>query len=86
METLPVELEFARSDLAAAFQRLREGGAAEAGPLEEKLLAHFAADAELNAKAAWFLDNLAPALRRPEIERRYRLNYLMGKFAMPPLE
>jgi hypothetical protein len=86
MAALPVELEFARNDLAAVFQRLQEGMAPEAGALEEKLLARFAADGELNAKTAWFLNNLAPPLRRPEIERRYRLNYLMGKFAMPPLE
>jgi AcrR family transcriptional regulator len=86
MAALPAELEFARNDLAAVFQRLQEGKPPDAGPLEEKLLSRFAADDELNAKCAWFLNNLAPPLRRPEIERRYRLNFLMGRYGIPPLE
>ena len=53
---------------------------------QEKLLAHFSADPELNAKSAWFLQNLSPHLRQPEIERKYRLNYLAGKFAIPALD
>ena len=61
-------------------------GMADAGPVHEKLLSHFRDDAELNAKCAWFLNNLAPAPRRPEIEKKYRLNYLLHKFAIPSFE
>ncbi len=82
----PPQLEFARSDLAMLFAKRRLGEAADPGPLEEKLLDRFRADDELNAKAAWFLNNLAAALRRPDIERRYRLNYLWGKFGIPSLD
>jgi hypothetical protein len=83
---LPPGLEFARDDIALLFEKRRLGEAADPGLLEEKLLDRFRDDDELNAKAAWFLNNLAPALRRPDIERRYRLNYLWGKFGIPILD
>ncbi|MCU0235666.1 MAG: hypothetical protein MUC72_01105 [Acidobacteria bacterium] len=86
LENLPPALEFLRDDLSERFQRLKRGEEAASGPLEEKLLARFSADGELNAKSAWFLKNLAPPLRRPEIERRYRLNYLWGKYGIPSLD
>jgi len=79
----PPQLEFMRSDLETLFSGLLQGKAIDAKPLQEKLLAHFQEDNELNAKSAWFLQNLSPHLRRPEIERKYRLNYLLGKFAIP---
>ena len=83
---LPPELEFASAEIATLFAAQRRGEAVDAAALEEKLLERFRDDSELNAKAGWFLKNLAPALRRPEIERRYRLNYLWGKFGIPPLD
>jgi hypothetical protein len=67
-------------------QDRRKIGAADAGPVYEKLLLHFQNDAELNAKCKWFLKNLAPDLRRPEIEKKYRLNYLLHKFAIPSFD
>lgn len=86
LDKLPKELEFARNDFTAWFEKRRQGESADPVPLEEKLLAHFHADNELNAKAAWFLKNLAAALRRPDIARRYRLNYLWGKYGIPSLD
>jgi hypothetical protein len=82
----PPELEFVKSDFEALFASTLQGGNADAGTLQEKLLDHFQNDGELNAKTAWFLKNLSPPLRRPEIERKYRLNYLFGKFAIPALD
>ncbi len=82
----PTELEFVRGELVVLLEKRRLGEGTDPGPLEEKLLARFRDDDELNAKAAWFLKNLAPALRRPDIERRYRLNYLWGKFGIPSID
>jgi hypothetical protein len=82
----PPVLEFMKADFEALCARLLHDEAAAAGPLQEKLLTHFNDDNELNAKAAWFLKNLSPPLRRPDIERKYRLNYLSGKFAIPAWE
>ncbi|MBN2346989.1 MAG: hypothetical protein JXO51_11435 [Candidatus Aminicenantes bacterium] len=86
LDRFPAELLPLRSEFEAFFRRRLNGEAADARLLEEALLSLFEADAELNAKTAWFLDNLAPRLRRPQIERTYRLNYLMNKFGFPPLE
>ena len=86
LERLPAELEFLRADFSGLFQQVRQGETPALGAFEEKLLDHFRADSEFNAKTAWFLKNLAPPLRRPEIERRYRLNYLWGKYGIPSLD
>ena len=86
LRRLPPALEFMEEDFASFFQKRLQGEATDPLPLQERLLARFQDDGELNAKTAWFLKNLAAPLRRPEIERRYRLNFLLSRFAIPPLE
>jgi hypothetical protein len=86
LANFPPDLAFMRSDFETLFSRLLQGEETDPEPLHNKLLAHFLNDSELNAKSAWFLQNLSPHLRRPEIERKYRLNYLLGKFAIPTLD
>ncbi len=86
LQQFPPALEFMKEDFEEFFRRLLRKEAPDAGPLQEKLLARFRDDGELNAKTAWFLKNIAAQLRRPEIERKYRLNYLAGRFAIPPLD
>lgn len=86
LSRLPDALCFLKDDLERLGAEALQGRTADAGPLHEKLLEHFKEDAELNAKCAWFLKNLAPDLRRPEIEKKYRLNYLLHKFAIPFFE
>ncbi len=58
----------------------------ELSRIQETLVNLFKDDNELNLKARIFLDNLSPVLRKPEIERRYRLNYLINKFNIPDFE
>jgi hypothetical protein len=82
----PAALDFIKDDFAKLAAAHSQNGTADAGPVHEKLLRHFRDDAELNAKCAWFLKNLAPDLRRPEIETKYRLNYLLHRFAIPGFE
>lgn len=80
----PAALNFLKNDFARlAAERMQNGAA---GPVYEKLLLHFQNDAELNAKCAWFLKNLALPLRSLEIEKKYRLNYLLHKFAIPSFD
>lgn len=86
LEQFPPELEFMRNDFENLYSRLLQGRKTDAKPLQEKLLAHFLDDHELNAKSAWFLQNLSPHLRRQDIEQKYRLNYLLGKFAIPAFD
>lgn len=86
LAALPPKLEFLRGDFGRLFTALRQGGVADPLPLEEKLLQCFRDDEELNAKTDWFLKNLVPELRRPEVARRYRVNCLWGRFGIPSLE
>ena len=86
LSRFPEVLGFIKDDFEKLAAGYLQTGAVDAGPLHEKLLGHFQDDAELNAKCAWFLNNLAPGLRRPEIEKKYRLNYLLHKFAIPSFE
>ena len=82
----PAALDFLKVDFARLGAEYMQNNVADAGPIHEKLLRHFQDDAELNAKCAWFLKNIAPDLRRPEIEKKYRLNYLLHKFAIPSFD
>jgi hypothetical protein len=82
----PELLDFLKADFERLGAEYAQNGMADAGPVHEKLLRHFRDDAELHAKCEWFMNNLAPALRRPEIENKYRLNYLLHKFAIPSFE
>jgi hypothetical protein len=86
LSKFPGALDFLKDDFARLGAEYMQNNTAEAGPVHEKLLRHFQHDAELNAKCAWFLKNLAPGLRRPEIEKKYRLNYLLHKFAIPSFD
>ena len=82
----PDALDFLKADFTRLGSEFIQGNTADPGALHEKLLSYFQDDAELNAKCAWFLKNLAPDLRRPDIEKKYRLNYLLHKFAIPTFE
>jgi hypothetical protein len=86
LEKLPEPLDFLKDDFERLGAEYARDGRADAGPLHEKLLLHFRDDTELNAKCDWFMKNLAPALRRPEIGEKYRLNYLLHKFAIPSFD
>ncbi len=86
IKQFPPALEFLKDDFTGLAAEYMQTGTADAEAFHEKMLDHFQDDGELNAKCAWFLNNLAPDLRRPEIEKKYRLNYLLHKFAVPAFE
>jgi hypothetical protein len=86
LSKFPVALDFIKADFAGLGAEYMQTGAAGAGLIYEKLLTHFQNDVELNAKCECFMENLAPQLRRPEIEKKYRLNYLLHKFAIPSFD
>lgn len=55
-------------------------------PVYKKLVELFKGDETLDLKVAVFMRNLAPELRKPEIENRYRLNFLRSKYNIPDFE
>lgn len=83
MEDFPEAIEPLKPDFEEWLQRQEHGDAFDPEPLFEKLLILFRDDGELNAKAEFFLRNLAPELRKPEMKRKYRLNYLLNRFRVP---
>jgi hypothetical protein len=86
LNNFPEALDFLKADFALLDAERLQNNTVDPGPVHEKLLRHFRDDVELNAKCAWFLKNLALDLRRPEIEKKYRLNYLLHKFSIPSFD
>lgn len=83
LDDFPEEIGFLKPDFQEWLQQLTAGKPFAPDPLYEKLLARFLDDGELNAKARFFIRNLAPELRKPEMDRKYRLNYLLNRFRVP---
>lgn len=79
----PVELNPLRDDFEQVYRVMDGEGENRWVILQEKLLALFKDDSELNIKTEIFLKNIASVLRKPEIEARYRLNYILNKFHIP---
>jgi hypothetical protein len=81
MQNFPEALKSLAADFEA-FRNRRE----DPSVLEEKLLALFKDNEEMAAKENFFLQNLAKKLRTPETAKRYRINYIKGKFGIPDME
>jgi hypothetical protein len=82
----PPTLSILKEDLELLFQHMKNKEKVEPMEFYEKLVALFKDDETLNLKVAIFNRNLAPELRRPEIENRYRLNFLLNKYKIPDFE
>lgn len=84
----PMQLTSLKEAFHVIYQKVKnnENVDVELTRTHETLVNLFREDNELNLKVRIFLDNLSPALRKPEIEQRYRLNYLINKFKVPNFE
>jgi len=80
---LPDELRPLESEFSACLEALTNQRRPDPEPWQRLLLEAFATDDELNRKSQFFLQSLNPELRRPEIERKYRLNFLLHRFRIP---
>ncbi len=83
LANLPAELDELKNAFETACKNLKNNQPAGTGEIVHTLLALFQNDSELNFKTDFFLKNLSPTLRKPEIEERYRINYLIHKFHIP---
>jgi hypothetical protein len=81
----PLQLTPLKEEFDNIYQKIKknENVEVELTRTHETLVNLFKDDNELNLKVRIFLDNLSPVLRKPEIEQRYRLNYLINKFKVP---
>lgn len=78
LERFPEDLQPLRADIERYFET-RAGRDA----LIDKLLSLFAGNDEHEAKVQHFLKTLAPQLRTSETERRYRVNWIIGRYGIP---
>jgi hypothetical protein len=85
-ENYPEDLTALKEDFETLFQKIKNKEDVEPGALHQKLVELFKDDEELNMKVAVFARSLAPELRKPAIENRYRLNYLLNKYRIPDFE
>lgn len=86
LKTFPRELSELKSDFEGIYQRLVSEKSIDLNPIHKKLLAIFESDPDLNLKTRFFMNNLTKGLRKPEIEKTYRINYLYHKYGIPNFE
>lgn len=82
----PQELKKLKKEFENIHKKYKNKENIDIDNIKEKLLSLFKENNELNLKTQIFLRSLAPALRKPEIEKRYRINYLLNKFKIPDFD
>jgi len=80
---LPEALEGLREEFARLQRERLSGKAADPESMFAALLRQFQGDEELRRKSEFFLNQLAPEWRKPEMERRFRMNFLIHRFHIP---
>ncbi|MCP4217689.1 MAG: hypothetical protein GY765_23805 [bacterium] len=83
LATLPEPLQFLRTELLELLNCIKKKEPVSVDTLNTKLLVTFKDDDELNMKVKIFLECLAPPLRKPAIENRYRVNFLIDRYRIP---
>lgn len=82
----PPVLDTLKQEFEEIFKRVKNKEEIDLAPVYRKLVELFKDDEELKIKAAVFSRSLSPELQKPEIENRYRLNYLLNKYRIPDFE
>ncbi len=82
----PQELKKLKKEFENVHEKFKNKENIDIDNIKEKLLSLFKENNELNLKTQIFLRSLAPELRKPEIEKRYRINYLLNKFKIPDFD
>ncbi len=82
----PQELKELKKEFEDIHKKFKNKENIDIDNIKEKLLSLFKENNELNLKTQIFLRSLAPELRKPEIEKRYRINYLLNKFKIPDFD
>ena len=83
MKNIPAELAGLTGEFQALAESVARGEEVSMDPLHRAMLDLFENDDDLNLRTEIFLKNLAEEIRRPEIVRKYRINYLYHRFRIP---
>ena len=86
LKNFPEELMELKPDFKEIIQKHKKGEITKPDSLYEKLLNLFEKDRELNLKTEIFIKGVSPELRKPDLKKRYKLNYLMNKFNIPDFD
>jgi len=78
LKQLPAPMQFVKQELELIFQKIKEKKPVDLDSFYEKLNNQFKDNNELNLKVKVFKRSLSPELQTPEIEQRYRLNYIIN--------
>lgn len=82
----PQELKELKKEFKNIHKKFKNKENIDIDNVKEKLLNLFKHNNELDLRTQIFLKNLSPELRKPEIEKRYRINYLLNKFKIPDFD
>ena len=82
----PMELIDLKEDFKKIFHRLKNGEIIDMDRVYQKLVTIFKTDKDLNLRTQFFMKSIAEKLQKPEIEQKYRLNYLIHKYNIPDFE
>jgi len=85
LHRFPPPLTDLKEDFEHIYTQIKNNETPDLSDIKNKLVKLFENDQELNIKTGIFLRNLVPELRKPEIEARYRQNYLINKFNIPDI-
>jgi hypothetical protein len=86
MKHFPPELAVLQGEFLDICRRVKKHQDFTLERIQRKLLDMFASDRDLNLKTRFFLESIARELRKPEMERKYRINYLLHKFRIPDFD
>ncbi len=84
LDRLPEPLIPFRGGFEALVTALKESRVHSAPALKQQILDSLVGDAELEARTAVFVKQLAPELRRPALLGTFRWNLICQRFAIPP--
>jgi hypothetical protein len=85
-KSFPPELRGLKKDLENIFIKMKKGQDISLQEVDKKLLDLFKDDDEIKLKTRIFMKSLADELRKPAVEKKYRLNYIKHKYGIPDFE
>ena len=85
-QNYPSELAELKEDFQEIFRCVKSHEDFTVDGVYRKLLALFISDRDLYLKTRFFMESIARELRTPEMEQRYRINYLLHKYKIPDFE
>ncbi|MEN8154541.1 MAG: hypothetical protein ABFR75_11025, partial [Acidobacteriota bacterium] len=82
----PPELIELKDEFESIYSNIKNKKKYELNDLYTKLLNIFKDNREIEIKSEIFMKNIAPELRNPEIQKKFRLNFIKNRFKIPDFD